>query len=118
MSRWTDVAAHPDGFVVATCTEVKDPWLLVRVAHQEWAQRRKKDRYVWLVWNRASRQLYPASKSPTTLGFSSDLPEIKVWATQFLREPLIGPTGGWISGWAFHNARRWWVSIPLGGLGN
>lgn len=83
-TKWTDLAAHPEGFVLSICetSRLKKPWISIRLTRLEWADRRKKDRYVWLVWNASSGQLRPHSNSPTTVEFTSYFHDIQAWVRE------------------------------------
>ena len=84
--RWVEIAWHPDGFVLSASWSLKEPWVTLRLAHPDWAERPKKDRYVWLVWNADTRQLKSASCSRVTQDFAQELPDICKWMFQFLAE--------------------------------
>jgi hypothetical protein len=82
MERWRELACHPRGFVLATHAELKAPWVALRLTHPDWAERHKKHRFVWLNWNRAIQQVRPASKSPVTVQFIAEQPDICEWAVR------------------------------------
>ena len=83
-TTWTDIATHPEGFVLSICetSRLKKPWVSIRLTRLEWADRRKKDRYVWLEWNASSKQLKPCSNSPTTVEFASYFHDIQTWVRE------------------------------------
>jgi hypothetical protein len=83
--RWIEVAWHPDGYVLSDCTEeMRAPWVMLRLAHPDWAGYRKRDRFVWLQWNTAKRRLFGRSRSPTTTQFASERPDVHDWVTQIM----------------------------------
>jgi hypothetical protein len=84
MNRWTDIAWHPQGYVLSTHFDLKPPWFAVRLTHPDWAQRRKIDRYVWLKWHSGTRRVGPASNSPVSRQFVEDLPDIHAWAVEIM----------------------------------
>lgn len=82
MERWRVIACHPRGFVLSTHAELKVPWVALRLTHPEWAERRKKYRFAWLNWNRTTQRLKPASKSPVSVQFSAEQPDVCAWAVR------------------------------------
>ena len=83
MSRWTEIAQHPQGYLLATHEELKVPWTALRLAHPMWAGQPKRDRYVWLLWNVDEQKLSTSSQSATTTEFS-DRPVLD-WVAEIMR---------------------------------
>ena len=68
--RWTEIAWHPEGFILSGNRGLKTPWIAMRLTHPMWADRPKRDRYVWWNWNTVLKLICTASRSPVTQRFA------------------------------------------------
>jgi hypothetical protein len=83
--RWSEIAQHPEGFVLSTHVEMKPPWVALRLAHPQWVDHRKQHRFVWLNWSHSAQCIRTASKSPVTMEFEAERPDVWAWVADMMK---------------------------------
>jgi hypothetical protein len=88
MYDWIEIARHPKGFVLSKRYGLKHPWVNLRITHPDWVGRPKKDRAVFMIWNRARQTYEGAAIRRETF---NEIRELYEWVMATARADLPRP---------------------------